>query len=272
MVKGLTLSEIVEKPESPDDHTKRSYNRANTAFNSPVKGEEYSPIMAKKVVSSNLVEGKRADQESTNSEILMITAPDEALAERVDLYDLSNTILKLKTSNKKANTEMQNFAKRMTTRYGSMSMKESVKTGCSCNSILIVDDDSFNVLAAQKLFTALGLHCMTAFHGKQAIEIIESKNRCSDACHLFKFILMDCNMPVMDGYETTLYLKAEAMNQNLPNIPIVGCTAFVTHFDAVKCFDSGMDDYVTKPLSTEKITRILEKWNRNRSTTLGSPN
>jgi len=267
----LTLSEIVEKPESPDDNTKRSFNRANTAFNSPVKGEDYSPIMAKKVVSSNLVEGKRVDQESTNSEILMITAPDEALAERVDLYDLSNTILKLKTSNKKANTEMQNFAKRITTRYGSMSMKESVKTGCTCNSILIVDDDSFNVLAAQKLFTALGLNCMSAFHGKQAIEIIESKARCSDACHLFKFILMDCNMPVMDGYETTQYLKAEALNQNLPNIPIVGCTAFVTHFDAVKCFDSGMDDYVTKPLSAEKITRILEKWNRNRSTTLGSP-
>jgi len=263
----LTLSEIVEKPESPEENPQKGFNRANTVFNSPMKGDDYSPIRAKKVVSSNLVDRKRVDQESTNSEIMIITAPSEGVAERVDLYDLSNTILKLKTSNQKANNEMQNLVKRTTTRYGSV--KEISK--CRCNSILIVDDDSFNVLAAQKLFGALGLNCMTAFHGKQAIEIIESKPRCSEVCNLFKFILMDCNMPVMDGYETTEYLKAEAMNQNIPNIPIVGCTAFVTHFDAAKCFDCGMDDYVTKPLSTEKINRILEKWNRTRLPTLGSP-
>jgi len=72
-------------------------------------------------------------------------------------------------------------------------------------------------------------------------------------------------MPVMDGYETTKYLKQKMVSGELPSVPIIACTAFVTHFDATKCFDSGMDDYITKPLSKEKINRVLEKWHRSRS-------
>jgi signal transduction histidine kinase len=136
---------------------------------------------------------------------------------------------------------------------------------CKCDEILVVDDDPFNILAAQKLMEAQGIKSMCAYHGKQAIEIIENKKRCGDTCRIFRMILMDCNMPVMDGYECTKYLKAKMETEELPKIPIIACTSFVTHFDAQACFNCGMDDYTTKPLSKEKFMSICYKWIKKRS-------
>jgi len=75
-------------------------------------------------------------------------------------------------------------------------------------------------------------------------------------------------MPVMNGYETTKYLKAKMSEGKEPYMPIVACTAFVTHFDAKECFDCGMDDYVTKPLSKDKLGKILMKWTNIRANLL----
>jgi CheY-like chemotaxis protein len=136
------------------------------------------------------------------------------------------------------------------------------RNGCSCNEVLLVDDEAFNLLCATKLFEAFSIPTQKAFNGKEAIEMIESKRKCCDDCKLFNFIVMDCNMPVMNGYDTTIYLKRKIKSLELPDIKIVGCTAFVTTFDAQECYNCGMDDYVPKPLSKDKVNDMLKKWGR----------
>lgn len=103
---------------------------------------------------------------------------------------------------------------------------------CACDDVLVVDDDAFNIMAASRLLESLNIPYKTAYNGKQAIEVIENQEKCCSICHKFKLILMDCNMPVMNGYETTKYLREQMNNGTQPYIPIVACTAFVTHFDA----------------------------------------
>ena len=59
---------------------------------------------------------------------------------------------------------------------------------------------------------------------------------------------MDCNMPVMDGYEATTILKDKMNKEEIPKIPISACTAYAFNHDTKKCYENGMDDYISKPI------------------------
>jgi len=245
------------------------FSRSNTLFNPTIKREDLlEALNIEKSFTSNLnsptLSPKKLKFRLRSDSQTMLTAPEEGIPEHVGQFSSNDGMKRLQKNNDLAKSLLKSIGKKSTFKYTIKSSK------CKCaNCILIVDDDSFNVMAAEKLFTAVGFESISAYHGKQAIEIIEARVKCSDQCQFFKFILMDCNMPVMDGYETTKYLKQKMANGELPSIPIIACTAFVTHFDAKKCFDSGMDDYITKPLSKEKINRVLEKWSRARTTPNG---
>jgi len=132
--------------------------------------------------------------------------------------------------------------------------------GCGCNHILIVDDDAFNHKAMEYIFKASKFKLIAAFNGQDAIEKVDNKSPCGKYCKRFRMIFMDCNMPVMDGYEATKQLKLKMEIGSIPRIPIVACTAYVTNFDANKCLQSGMDDYLSKPVSKDRINETLSKW------------
>jgi len=120
--------------------------------------------------------------------------------------------------------------------------------------VLVVDDALMN----QKVITLMlkYFECQTdvASNGKEALEKAGKKS--------YDIIFMDCQMPEMDGIETTtLIRKSEA--QSGKHTPIIAMTAFVLKGDREKCFAAGMDDYITKPLSERNVRRILEKWLKN---------
>ena len=145
---------------------------------------------------------------------------------------------------------------------------------CECRMVLVVDDDPFNVLSLGLLIQSYGLKYEEAYNGKLAEEKIYRKKKCCKNCNLYSIIFMDCNMPVQDGYQTALQIKKQMRSKSeddhedesetektLPYIPIVACTAYIMDFQATKCKEIGMDEYLTKPIEKKLLFRILKQYN-----------
>ena len=134
---------------------------------------------------------------------------------------------------------------------------------CTCPPFLVVDDDIFNLTALESILKRIGFSCHTAFNGKQAIaKIIERKNaqKCGHSCiSSYQAIFMDCSMPIMDGFEASRILKNMMANGEIPDIPIIACTAFVQEREKRRAEEAGMTFHTIKPLTQEKIQLFITK-------------
>ncbi len=123
-------------------------------------------------------------------------------------------------------------------------------------SILIVEDNAINQLVAKNLVMRFCPNVMVAENGQEALEVLETKK--------IDLIFMDCQMPVMDGYELTK--KIRSTNKPYSNIPIIALTAFAMDGDKEKCISSGMNDYISKPFKVDDIHHALIKYLKNMET------
>lgn len=122
--------------------------------------------------------------------------------------------------------------------------------------LLLVEDNPTNQMVAQGMLNFLGLHADIAFNGLEALEAIKMAN----SIHPYALVLMDCQMPEMDGYEATRAVRSgEAGDENL-NIPIIAMTANAMQGDREKCVAAGMNDYIAKPIDIEVLRMMLNKW------------
>ena len=118
--------------------------------------------------------------------------------------------------------------------------------------ILLVEDNRTNQLVALGLLAKLGLRADTANNGEEALVALRSRS--------YDAVLMDIEMPVLDGLEATRILrKAESSVLN-SQIPVIAATAQTTERDRQRCFAVGMNDFVSKPLSPEILGKVLERW------------
>jgi len=119
-----------------------------------------------------------------------------------------------------------------------------------------VEDNIVNQKIAQLNLEKMGYRADIVGDGKEALESIKTKN--------YNLIFMDCQMPVMDGFEATKKIRLfEAKNSSgnrKRRIPIIALTANAMKGDDEKCIQVGMDDYLAKPVSREAICHSLEKW------------
>jgi signal transduction histidine kinase/ligand-binding sensor domain-containing protein/CheY-like chemotaxis protein len=113
--------------------------------------------------------------------------------------------------------------------------------------ILIVEDNKINQLLASTILENFGLIVETADDGQQGVEKIKEAD--------FDLILMDVQMPIMNGYESTAAIRALGMN-----IPIIGLTANVYKEDIEKCLESGMNAHLGKPFTENEIFELLKRW------------
>lgn len=122
--------------------------------------------------------------------------------------------------------------------------------------ILVVDDNEVNLLVAQSYLEAFGIHVDIALSGHEAIELIQ---KCGEH-QPYSMVLMDCLMPKMDGYETTSKIRSGDAGNDNKTIPIIAMTANALSGDREKCIASGMNDYITKPVTKKVLQAALKKW------------
>jgi len=121
-------------------------------------------------------------------------------------------------------------------------------------NILLVEDNRVNQIVAKGMFKKLGFKNISITnHGLEALELIKQNTKNNNPA--FQLIFMDCQMPELDGYETTKKLRKKKIT-----IPIIAMTANAMKGDREKCIASGMDDYLSKPIDMEKLVSTIQKW------------
>ncbi len=119
--------------------------------------------------------------------------------------------------------------------------------------ILVAEDTVTNQLLATKMLNRFGCDVEIADDGRAAVERFQQQ--------AFDAILMDCQMPEMDGFEATAEIRRLEQESGRPvRIPIIALTANAMQGDDEKCKSAGMDDYLAKPFSPEKLKLLLERW------------
>ncbi len=122
--------------------------------------------------------------------------------------------------------------------------------------ILLVEDNQVNQYVAQELLQEVGLDCDIAGNGLEAIESLKSAP--NDAP--YTVVLMDCQMPEMDGYETTRCIRSGVVSEAYRKVPIIAMTANAMQGDKEKCFAAGMNAYLSKPLDTSSMLETFKEW------------
>lgn len=127
--------------------------------------------------------------------------------------------------------------------------------------LLVVEDNPVNKEVARAILKAMGCEVEIASDGREGVERFQ-KDR-------FDAILMDCQMPEMDGYEATRAIREveSGWNGTRPRTPIIALTANALEEDRRKCLDSGMDDFVSKPFRKEIMAQVLQHWLQHKQQT-----
>jgi len=130
--------------------------------------------------------------------------------------------------------------------------KKKIKRSFINADVLLVEDSRVNREIAKQMLENAGCSVTTVNNGQEAVE--ESLNK------RFHLIFMDCQMPVMDGYDATKEIKSLIEERKIQPTPIVALTANAMREDKQKCLDAGMNDYVSKPVRQEELKKMLAKW------------
>ncbi len=120
--------------------------------------------------------------------------------------------------------------------------------------ILLVEDNPINQKLATCMLEKLGCQIEVAGNGREALERLEHAR--------FDMVFMDCQMPVMDGYEATSRIRQ--MAGEVARVPVVAMTANALRGDREKCLEAGMDDYLSKPVQQEAIRDMILSWGSGR--------
>jgi len=118
--------------------------------------------------------------------------------------------------------------------------------------ILLAEDNMINQKVATKMLAGLGCEVTVANNGQEALDRAAEGN--------FAIVLMDCQMPVLDGFAATAGLRERERRDNDGHLPVIAMTANAMQGDREKCLDAGMDDYIAKPVRKELLKDVLMKW------------
>lgn len=116
--------------------------------------------------------------------------------------------------------------------------------------VLLADDSPISQRTTRVMLNYLGVEVDVAEHGQAALDLIARRD--------YDLILMDCQMPVMDGYEATRAIRARTASEE--RVPIVALSGRVLDEDREECLDHGMDDCLGKPFDLANLKACLERW------------
>ncbi|MFO1425535.1 MAG: response regulator [Steroidobacteraceae bacterium] len=123
-------------------------------------------------------------------------------------------------------------------------------------NVLLVEDNPVNQEVARSLLELLQCDCTIADNGARAVELLVDE-------HEFDVVLMDCQMPEMDGFEATRRVRTNEA-QGGGHVPIVALTANAMVGDRELCLAAGMDDFLSKPFRRDELAAMIERWGGRR--------
>lgn len=118
--------------------------------------------------------------------------------------------------------------------------------------ILVAEDQRTNWMLIERLLAKRGHSAANATDGRGVLEKLDSES--------FDLILMDCQMPVLDGYDTAREIRRREAEEQRRHVPIVAMTASAMRGDRERCLAAGMDDYIAKPIDSDKLDELLARW------------
>ncbi len=124
--------------------------------------------------------------------------------------------------------------------------------GAGSFRILVAEDQATNWMLIERLLTKRGHSAVNVTDGRGVLRKLESER--------FDLILMDCQMPVLDGYDAAREIRRREATEPRPRIPIVAMTASAMRGDRERCLAAGMDDYIAKPIDSDKLDHLLAQW------------
>ncbi len=116
--------------------------------------------------------------------------------------------------------------------------------------ILLAEDNPVSCLVARSQLEGLGYQVDVAENGLEVLDALEERD--------YDLVLMDCQMPELDGYETTRRIRQREVGER--HTPVIAVTAHAMAGDREKCLAAGMDDYVSKPFREKALADVLESW------------
>jgi signal transduction histidine kinase len=125
--------------------------------------------------------------------------------------------------------------------------------------VLVAEDNMVNRMVITGMLGRLGVELVVAANGQEAVDVVAAQGETLDV------VLMDCEMPVMDGYEATRRIRALEMAQGRSHLPVIALTAHALGEHRQHCLAAGMDDYLTKPVMQQTLVERLAAWGRHRA-------
>ncbi|MBF0161477.1 MAG: PAS domain S-box protein, partial [Magnetococcales bacterium] len=184
--------------------------------------------------------------------IMMTAFGKESILQQAQQAGLDACLIKPMTPSLLLDTILDVFGKTVTRAYDShldKIDKTTVIRHVGGARILLVEDNPINQRVAQELLESMGVQVTLANHGQEAIQWLQQEP--------FELIFMDVQMPVMDGYQTTRYLREQA---SFEKMPIIAMTAHALVGDKDNCLAAGMNDYISKPIDLQQLFRVLLQW------------
>jgi len=176
-----------------------------------------------------------------NREVMNKFGISEAMVKPIKQSTLLNVLLKVLRIEKKVSEVEEKEEKK----------KEFVKKKVK-QKILLVEDNVDNQNLAKRILEKAGYKVDIANNGKEAVEAVKK--------YRYDLILMDVEMPIMDGFKATEIIRENEKKEGLERIPVIALTAHALKGYRDKCLGHGMDDYITKPLKKKLLLEIVEKW------------
>jgi len=124
--------------------------------------------------------------------------------------------------------------------------------------VLVVEDNLVNQNVIKKMLRRMECIVVIAHHGREALDILfESNDPKYFGYHNFDLILMDCQMPTLDGFQATKKIREWEHQNNKPPIKVVALTANGSSENEKQCYEAGMDSFISKPITLQGLRHVL---------------